>query len=103
MLANPLSRADAEHVADMLNAASEIVRSADGMYRVGLIGEDMVETLMDVQGELGCWLAFFTDGEGFGWAKSDAVDEIKKVEHKACELLFHISCDAIAADKVISS
>lgn len=87
----------------MLNAANEIVTAADGLYNVGLIGDGMVESLMDVQGELGRWLAFFTDGQGYGWARPGAVEQMQDLEYQACALLFRISRDAIDAEKKVSS
>lgn len=103
MLQNPLSRQDAEHIAGTLNAAKEIVSSAGRLYEAGLVEEAMVGSLMDVQGEIGRYLAFFTDGQGYGWARPDAISEMLDVEYEACALLFKISRDAFDAEKQISS
>ena len=88
VMANPpLAHADAHHIAGILNAARQIIGSAQVLYCCGGLNDDLVNEVVGVQGELGKWLAFFEDGAGWGWAKPDALLQMRIVEAEACQLL----------------
>lgn len=90
-LTSPLSRKDAKNIAGVLNAAAQIVSIAHLHYASGTLEDGMVAQVAVVRDDMGRFLAFFEDGKGFGWAKDDALSQMRSIEQLATDLVAHVT------------
>lgn len=87
MAAIPLSKKDIANINGMLNAASDIMQTAWNAHACGVLGPEMRDGVIGIQQDMGRFLAFFEDGQGYGLADPASIMTMRNIEQMATHLI----------------